>query len=78
MAKKLFAVQIVYDAYVWAEDDSEAIDMHDEITRTEDFPSVTAHEVSSNVLGWDHDCCVYHNGDGDIRLGEVLPTPTTL
>jgi hypothetical protein len=72
MTKKLFAVEVVYEAYVWAEDDAKACDMGNEIARTEDFPRVSAREVQSNVLGWDPKACVYHNEDWDIELRDVL------
>ena len=72
MTKKLFAVEVVYEAYVWAEDDAKARDMGVEIARTEDFPRVSAKEVQSNVLGWDPKACVYHNEDWDIELRDVL------
>ena len=78
MAKKLFAVKIVYQAYAWAEDKAEACDMHNEIASTEDFPRVTAVEVESNVLGWDPKCCVYHNDSGDIELRDVLVNTQTI
>jgi hypothetical protein len=78
MAKKLFAVEIVYKAYAWAEDEAEACDMHNEIARTEDFPRVTAVEVESNVLGWDPKCCVYHSDSGDIELRDVLVNTQTI
>ena len=75
MTKKLFAVEVVYEAYVWAEHDTEARDMAYEIARTEDFPRVSAREVQSNVLGWDPKSCVYHNEDHDIELRDVLEAP---
>jgi hypothetical protein len=78
MAKKLFAVEIVYEAYVWAEDEAEACDMHNEIARTEDFPRVSAVEVQSNILGWDPRSCVYHNESGDIELRDVLVNTQTV
>ena len=72
MTKKLFVVEIVYEAYAWAEDDAEARDMAYEMARTEDFPRVSAQEVQSNVLGWDPKANIYHNEDGDIELRDVL------
>ena len=76
MTKKLFVVEIVYEAYAWAEDDVEARDMAYEIACTEDFPRVSAQEVQSNVLGWDPKSCVYHNEGGDIELRDVLEALT--
>lgn len=78
MAKKLFAVEIVYEAYVWAEDEAEACDMHNEIARTEDSPRVSAVEVQSNILGWNPRSCVYHNESGDIELRDVLVNTQTV
>jgi len=78
MTKKLFAVKIVYEAYVWAEDDAEACDMHNEIADTEDFPRVSAVEVERNILGWDPRSCVYHNDRGDILLRDVLANTQTV
>ena len=75
MTKKLFVVEIVYEAYAWAEDDAEACDMYSEIALIENFPRVSAQEVQSNVLGWDPKACVYHNEGGDIELRDVLETP---
>jgi hypothetical protein len=70
--KKLYAVSVHYQAYVLAESESEAKDFAKEIADTEDYPEISAIEATGNELGWSGDCCVYHNGGGDIRLNEVL------
>jgi len=70
--KKLFAVEITYKAYAWAEDEIEAEDLARNIVDTESYPDIVISEVNSNVLGWDPDCCVYHEGSSDVRLREVL------
>jgi hypothetical protein len=69
--KQLFAVEITYKAYAWAEDEIEAEGLVSDIVNTEE-PSIVISEVNSNVLGWDLDCCVYHEGSSDVRLREVL------
>ena len=71
MSKKLFAVEVTYKAYAWVEDKPEAIDFAYEIVRTECF-DVDAYEISSNIFGWHPKAYVYHNGDEDIQLKEVL------
>lgn len=72
MTKKLFAVEVTYKAYAWAEDKYEAEDLKSEIVDTEDSPEVLVTEVQSNILGWDPKCYVYHNEEGDIMLRDVL------
>jgi len=72
MANKLFVVEITYRAYALAADRYGAEDMAYEIARTEDYPNVSVTEATSNVLGWDSECLVYHNGGEDITLGSVL------
>ncbi len=67
MTKKLFAVEITYKAYAWAEDEIEAEDLARDIVDTESYPDIVISEVNSNVLG-----CVYHEGSSDVRLREVL------
>jgi len=83
MTKKLFVVEVVYEAYVWAEDDVEACYMDSEIARTELFPKTSAREVQSNVLGWEPDACVYNSEGKDIELRDALinfqvSTPTKI
>ena len=70
--KKLYAVTVQYQAYVLAESESEAEDFADEITRTEDYPWISVAEANGKEFGWTGECCVYHNGAGDIRLDEAL------
>lgn len=70
--KKLFAVEITYKAYAWAEDEIEAEDLARDIVDTESYPDIVVSEATSNFLGWDLDCCVYHGGSSDVRLREVL------
>jgi hypothetical protein len=72
MTKKLFAVEITYKAYAWAEDEIEAEGLVSDIVDTESCPDIVISEATSNVLGWDLDCCVYHEGSSDVRLREVL------
>jgi hypothetical protein len=72
MTKKLFIVEITYQAYAWVEDSSEAEEMAREIVNTEDYPDVLVTEAKSNTLGWDLKSCVYHNDKKDIMLRDVL------
>ena len=70
--KKLYVVKVQYHAYVLAESESEAEDFAKEIAGTEDYPEISAIEATGNELGWTGDCCVYHDGGGDIQLNEIL------
>ena len=74
MTKKLFAVEVTYKAYAWAENKFDAENLASEIVDTEPDPDTQAYEVNSNVLGWDLACCVYHYEGGDILLRDVLVT----
>lgn len=73
--KNLYVVRVQYQAYVLAESEAEAEGFAREISNTEDYPEVYAVQARGNELGWSEECCIYHNGPGDIRLGEVLPVP---
>ena len=75
--KKLYTVTVEYRAYVLAESESEAEDFASEITSNEDYPWISVAEANGKELGWTGDCCVYHNGTGDIRLSEVLNSTTS-
>jgi hypothetical protein len=73
MSKKLYAVTVEYTAYVWAEnqDEAEQRDFVREIVSNEE-PNIFAIETdNSNILGWYDNCCIYHNGDGDVVLADV-------
>jgi hypothetical protein len=74
MTKKLFAVEVTYKAYAWAEDKFDAENLASEIVDTELDPDIQVDEVDSNVLDWDLGCCVYHGEGGDIQLRDVLVT----
>jgi hypothetical protein len=74
MTKKLFAVEVTYKAYAWAEDKFDAEGLVSEIVDTESYPDIEIDEVDSNVLGWELECCVYHDEGGDIQLRDVLFT----
>jgi hypothetical protein len=73
--KRLYAVTVSHSAYVWAESHEAAEDFAEEIVQTEDFSEATAHEANSNELGWDAAALVYHDGDGDLPLRDVLIGP---
>ena len=72
MEKKLYVVEINYQAYVWAEDDSEAEDFANEIVDTE-RPSIRSEEVKEgkNPLSWEDYCLVYTDGP-EIEIGRIL------
>lgn len=72
MEKKLYVVEINYQAYVWAEDDSEVEDFANEIVATE-RPSIWSEEVKEgkNPLSWEADCLVYTDGP-EIEIGRIL------
>jgi hypothetical protein len=72
---KLFALEITYKAYVWAERESHAEDFVSEIVNTEDYSDIDIQETNTNVLGWNGNCCVYHAGSGDLLLKDVLVAP---
>jgi hypothetical protein len=76
MTKKLFAVEVTYKAYAWAEDKFDAENLASEIVDSEFYPDIQVNKVDSNVLGWDFGSCVYHNErrDRDIQLRDVLFT----
>lgn len=73
--KQLYVVKVTYEAYVWAEDLEAAEDFADEIVRTEDYTGVIANPAHKNVLGWNSEALVYHDGEGDLLLKDVLPQP---
>jgi hypothetical protein len=75
--KKLYAVTVQYQAYVLAESESEAEDFASEITSTEDYTWISVAEANGKELGWKGECCVYHNGTGDISLDESLNNTTS-
>lgn len=75
MTKSLFIVEVTYKAYVWAEDFEAAEDFADEIVRTEDYSEVNSHPVSRDELGWSGRALVYHDGDGDLLLKDLLSEP---
>ena len=72
MEKKLYVVEINYQAYVWAEDDSEAEDFANEIVANE-LPSIWSQEVGEgkNPLSWRSHCLVYSDGP-EIEIGQIL------
>jgi hypothetical protein len=74
MTKKLFAVEVTYKAYAWAEDKFDAEGLVSEIVDTESSPDIDIEEVNSNVLDWDLGSCIYHNERRDIQLRDVLFT----
>lgn len=48
--KKLFAVEITYKAYAWAEDEIEAEDLARDIVDAESYTDIVISEATSNVL----------------------------
>lgn len=72
MEKKLYVVEVNYQAYVWAEDDCEAEDFANEIVSTEK-PSIWSQEVEAgkNPLSWQRHYLVYTDGP-EIEIGKIL------
>ena len=72
MEKKLYVVEIGYQAYVWAEDDCEAEDFASEIVANE-LPSIWSEEVKQgkNPLSWQSHCLVYNDGP-EIEISRIL------
>jgi hypothetical protein len=68
---KLYVYERTVKAYVLAETEEEAMDCYREINLYEN-PDESCYETSSNELGWELDCFVYHNGTGDITVREAL------
>jgi hypothetical protein len=73
MTNKLYVVEVSYKAYVWAENDTDAVDMADEIVKTEEHPIIIIQEATRNTLGWKEHFLVYHSGDEEISLELVAP-----
>jgi hypothetical protein len=68
---KLYVYERTVKAYVLAETKEEAMDCSPDIARYEN-PDESCYETSSNELGWDLDCFVYHNGTDDITVRKAL------
>lgn len=66
-------VRVVREAYVLAEDKTEAYEMQSEIDRWE-TPEVDVMSGDENLVGWTKEaerCLVYHKGSGDITLAQA-------
>ena len=75
MSKKLYRVEVTYEAVVYAEDEHDARDYVSEIRRGEDWPDVYATQITSMREapdGWDESTLIYHPGSWDLTLGEAL------
>jgi len=72
MEKKLYLVEVSYQAYAWAENDYEAEDFANEIVHNE-RPSLCVEEVGErkNPLSWREHCLVYTNGE-EISIGKII------
>jgi hypothetical protein len=71
--KRLYVVRVVREAYVLAEDESEAAEMQGEIERWE-TAEVEVSSGAEKLYGWSQDperCLVYHNGADDITLAQA-------
>ena len=68
---KLYVYERTIKAYVLAETEEEAMKCSPDIARYE-IPDISCDETSSNELGWDLDCFVYHTGNYDITVREAL------
>lgn len=72
--KKLYVVEVVHRAYVYAESEKDALQFSSKVKDTEvGIPD--ARPVTSNVLNWPLSCLVYHSGATDLALADVLPSP---
>lgn len=78
--RKLYAITIKIDGYVWCKNKEAAKKFAPDIMRTEDFFDVEVFEADGTELqGWDGKCLVYHDipEGGDITLFEVLKPKKT-
>lgn len=66
---RLYVVRVLREAYVLAENESEAEDMRRDIEQWED-PVIEVSSGSERLSGWSppEHCLVYHNGSDDITL----------
>lgn len=75
--KKLYVVTVEFEAYVLAENSTEAESFAGEIIANEEpfFGVLPVTGDPPNPLRWDSHCCVYHSEQGqrDITVAEVLP-----
>ena len=71
--KKLYVVEVMYRAYVWAADEDNAEAFAEEIQKC-DEPDVSADQVRSgtNPLNWAKLCLVYHDERYAMELGEAF------
>ena len=70
--KKLYVLEMVYHAYVWAHDEDNAEAFAHEILKEEPESFACLVERGSNPLNWDKKCLVYHDDDYDMELKEAL------
>lgn len=70
--KKLYVLEVTYQAYVWADDEADAEELLPEIIDTENPSVFHVYETDKNILGWHEYNCVYHHGDVDVTIGDIL------
>jgi hypothetical protein len=73
--KKLYILEVIHNAYVWAEDEDNAEEFASEILK--ETPLVTVIPLSYdnhrfNPLMWDEKSLVYHSEKYDIELKEAF------
>lgn len=69
---RLYVLEMVHRAYVWARDEDNAEAFADYILHEEPESFVCEVQRGSNPLNWNKKCLVYHAGKHDLELGEVL------
>jgi hypothetical protein len=73
--KKLYILEVLYAAYVWAEDEDNAERFVDDVQF--ENPEVTVTPLSFangayNPLGWEKESLVYHAEEYDLKLEEAF------
>lgn len=73
--KKLYEVKLEMTYYAYTDSEREA-ELFDTEAIRDALPSTVAYEVGHREWaleeGWDRECLVYHDGLGDVTLGEIL------
>lgn len=76
MTKKLYVVEVLYTAYVWADSEQDAERFSQDVQF--ENPEINAYAASTytngtvNPLRWPVDALIYHQGNYDMTLLEAL------
>lgn len=76
MTKKLYIREFTYRAYVLVDDEMDADSFDREIMNDAmepDYEDAVLVKAGANPLNWPVEALVYHDGNGDIPLSQVLP-----